>query len=500
MVKKAPGLRQFTIIGVFTLSCFALLLYLWLAFGGSVPLKPKGYRFAVAFPQAQQLAQQADVRISGVPVGKVVAISLGKDGRAHATIELQTRYAPLHSDARAILRQKSLLGENYVELTPGSKAAPAIPDNGQLPLGQVAPSVTLDEILRAFDPRTRAAFTVWMETFAAGLGNRGQALNEAFGNLNPFTADGQRLLAILASQHGAVQQLVRNTGAVFDALTQRDGQLRGLIVNAASTFRQTAASDRQFAAAFRALPTFEARSQVALRSLDRFAANTSPLLRQLRPAEIQLAPTLRSVSNLAPDLRGLLVGLGPLTKASRSGLPAFDTTLAELTPLLGSLNPVLRNLNPLLRFGDLYQPELDAFFANTVAATQAQNLSSENPAAQLHYLRTTNPLGPESLAVFANRIGSNRTNAYTLPGTFAHLASGLGVFDSRGCSNGTPAVDGPPNAQVSQATINLIYQLNVAPAPGGPGTVPTPPCTQQGPLTFGGSTSLYPHVGADPAR
>ena len=36
-----------------------------------VPLKPKGYRFHVDVPEATTLAKEADVRISGVPVGKV---------------------------------------------------------------------------------------------------------------------------------------------------------------------------------------------------------------------------------------------------------------------------------------------------------------------------------------------------------------------------------------------------------------------------------------------
>ncbi len=47
---------------VFTLSCFGLLLFLWLSFGGSIPLRPKSYRVEVAFPEAATLAQEADVR------------------------------------------------------------------------------------------------------------------------------------------------------------------------------------------------------------------------------------------------------------------------------------------------------------------------------------------------------------------------------------------------------------------------------------------------------
>src|SRR6202022_3017417 len=78
-------------------------------FGGSVPLRPKGYRFTVPFPQAQQLAQQADVRVSGVPVGKVIKTTLGADGRAHALIELKSRYAPVHADADALTQRDQQL-------------------------------------------------------------------------------------------------------------------------------------------------------------------------------------------------------------------------------------------------------------------------------------------------------------------------------------------------------------------------------------------------------
>ena len=66
MVKQAPTpLRLFTIVA-FALSCFGLLLFMWNAFGGPSPLKPKGYRVVLPVPDSTQLALQADVRVSGV--------------------------------------------------------------------------------------------------------------------------------------------------------------------------------------------------------------------------------------------------------------------------------------------------------------------------------------------------------------------------------------------------------------------------------------------------
>ena len=130
MQKQAPTLGRLFVMVAFALSCFGLLLFLWLAFGGSIPLEPRGWRFEAQFSEATQLAKEADVRISGVPVGKVKDIQLARDGRSTVTIELKRRYSPLPSDARAILRQKTLLGETYVELTPGSRTARKLKEGG----------------------------------------------------------------------------------------------------------------------------------------------------------------------------------------------------------------------------------------------------------------------------------------------------------------------------------------------------------------------------------
>ena len=86
MNKSAPSFGRIAAMVVFALSCFGLLLFLWLAFGGAVPLKPKGYRVTASFAEAAQLATEADVRISGVPVGKVKAIEPDtQTGRAVVT-------------------------------------------------------------------------------------------------------------------------------------------------------------------------------------------------------------------------------------------------------------------------------------------------------------------------------------------------------------------------------------------------------------------------------
>ena len=62
MQTSAPSLGRVVLMVLFALSCVGLLLFLWLSFGGTIPFKPEGYRVRVSFPNADQLATQADVR------------------------------------------------------------------------------------------------------------------------------------------------------------------------------------------------------------------------------------------------------------------------------------------------------------------------------------------------------------------------------------------------------------------------------------------------------
>ena len=207
MQKSAPSLPRVLTMVVFALSCFGLLLFLWLSFGGPIPLKPQGYRVQVAFPEATSLATEADVRIAGVSVGKVRKLAVdGARNRTLATIELDREFAPLHADAQAMLRQKTLLGETYVELTPGHGAR-TLAEGGRLADARVADTVQLDEIFDSLDPATRASFRTWQQQLAKGIAGRGRDFNDALGTLPGFAADGSDVLRVLDSQDAA-----RSTG------------------------------------------------------------------------------------------------------------------------------------------------------------------------------------------------------------------------------------------------------------------------------------------------
>src|SRR5271167_4193461 len=139
MQKRAPTLGNILVIILFVLSCFGLLMFLWESFGGPLPLKPKGYRLTIAFSRAFSLAEESDVRVSGVEVGHVVSLGPGPEGRTRAVLEIAGRYAPIRASMHAVLRQKTLLGETYVQLVPEGQSGPFLRDGGQLSNSQVEP-------------------------------------------------------------------------------------------------------------------------------------------------------------------------------------------------------------------------------------------------------------------------------------------------------------------------------------------------------------------------
>jgi virulence factor Mce-like protein len=498
MQKQAPSVGRIFVMVLFAMSCFGILLYLWLVFGGSTPLKPQGYRVNVNFNEATQLAQEADVRISGVPVGRVKKKELDDDTTS-VEIELDDRYAPIPADTRAVLRQKTLLGETYVELTTGTKDGPMVDDGGTLAAGQVSPTVELDEIFRAFDAKTRRAFSIWLDQQGRAFEGRGEDINDALGNLAPFAEDANDVLEILDRHERATQQLVRDTGEVFSALTERQGQLQQLIVNSNRVFEATAARDAELAETFRVFPTFLEESRVTTDRLTEFANDTDPLVTQLRPAARELSPTLISLSNLAPDLKAFFRDLDPLITVSKKGLPALEDFLNETTPLLAQIDPFLQQLNPILDYLGLYKSEIAAFFANDVAATQATEvpLGSDVP---VHYLRTTNPVNPEVLAAWPYRLATNRSNPYTEPRGYAKLKNGLEVLDDYYCTNNAVAPVSPLASPLLPP--ELFQQIQDFVYGGLSNGNVAPPCKPQTPLgpRLTGTPGVYPHVEAAPER
>lgn len=505
MIKRIPSVGQLTAMVVFALSCFSLVLFLWVSFGGPVPLKPQGYRIHISFDEAVQLAQEGDVRISGVNVGKVKKVE-PSIGRTEAELEIDERYAPLPVDVKAMLRIKTLLGETYIDLTPGTKGKPTIPENGTLPVSQVSTAVELDEVIRTFDAETRAAFGDWLLAQGAAMNGRGDDLNQAFGVLPMFFEDTNTLMDQLRRQDRALSRVFGNTADIFEAFDSRPGQLTELIVNFNQLLGVTSNRSQQLTEAFEEFPGFLRQTRQTIKRFTEFTENSQPLIDNATEFGEASGPTLKKSVEAMDDARAIINNLEPLLDRADTGLPAGEEFFELAAPTLSQVDPFLRQLNPILEFVGLYQQEITAFLANDAAAGQAQFTNTGNSARQSgHYLRAMATMTPDSLAYLTNRTTGSRANAYPVPGALSkdRLLAGLQVFDSSQCaatampplnSNGADydaagQTDAKMNSAQWMEILNNIVYGNLPST-----TYPAPACNQQSPMTFGGETTQYPHV------
>src|SRR5437870_2528325 len=149
------------------------------------------YAVTACFLSAEGLTPQNDVVINGARVGKVSSVAIAPDngpsqGGAQVVLEVDGRAAPLHRGTRATVRPKGLLGNPFVELTPGSPGSEVIASGGTLPLQDTASPVDLDQVMDLFDPQTRARIQTLTREGGASLANRGSDLNTFLAALPPI--------------------------------------------------------------------------------------------------------------------------------------------------------------------------------------------------------------------------------------------------------------------------------------------------------------------------
>src|SRR5262249_45342461 len=156
----------------------------------------------------------SDVRIAGVKVGQVKKIEL--DGtQPVATIAMNGKFAPLRTGAVAIPRTKSLLGEGYVEISPGPKTAPVLRAGQQLPASQVRKAQTLDQVLSMFAPRTRGDLRSLFTGMSQAFAGEGDAINNSIASSAQLWPSFTTVAQILDEQHSAVRTMIARSGEVL---------------------------------------------------------------------------------------------------------------------------------------------------------------------------------------------------------------------------------------------------------------------------------------------
>ena len=138
--------RTYIGLGAFVVVSVGLLLYLAQSIGAIGAGGGTKYELRLKF--AAGLVENNAVKVAGVGVGRISKIEVDHDV-AVLTLEVDEKIV-LHEDARAIVRAKSLLGEKYLQVHPGSLDAPVLPGGGKIV--NVDAPFEIDQVLNALEP------------------------------------------------------------------------------------------------------------------------------------------------------------------------------------------------------------------------------------------------------------------------------------------------------------------------------------------------------------
>jgi phospholipid/cholesterol/gamma-HCH transport system substrate-binding protein len=130
-------------VGFFVIIAIALLGFMAVKLNKFSFLKDDGYPLYVYFDSASGLAKDVQVEIAGVQVGRVGAIAL-ENGQAKVTLHIDSN-VKLTKDVSALIRTRGILGDKFIELTPGSYAAPVLAAGGRIT--HTTPSTDIDTLM-----------------------------------------------------------------------------------------------------------------------------------------------------------------------------------------------------------------------------------------------------------------------------------------------------------------------------------------------------------------
>ncbi len=132
-------------VGLFIIAGIICLGYLSIKLGKMEVLGSKGYEVYAIFSNSGGLKTGASVVIAGVDVGRVKSITL-EDYQARVILNLPEN-VNIQEDAIASIKTRGLIGEKYIEITPGGSEK-LIPPGGRI--RETQPAVDLEELISNF--------------------------------------------------------------------------------------------------------------------------------------------------------------------------------------------------------------------------------------------------------------------------------------------------------------------------------------------------------------
>jgi phospholipid/cholesterol/gamma-HCH transport system substrate-binding protein len=335
-------------VGIFVLLGIVVLTFFTFRVSKMGGIGAKGYKLTVDFETAAGLEPKANVKMAGVPIGKVEEIRLeGINARLVLRIHDGVR---IPIDSVASIQTQGLLGEKYVEILPGKETDRVLPPGGRV--AKTIPPANLDEIIRKVS-RISDDVQKFTNTLSQTLGSEEgkQALADIIRNTRETT---ETLRKVVAGNEERLNRILANV----DTLSS---DLKDISSANKENLRVTIANLRDFS------ETLKTEAPGLARKLEEMSERVSGVvgenrenirvsMENLRSASAKLDNTLESAGKVMAKIER---GEGTIGK-----LVNDNTTVTRIDEALGGINRYIRRREELKTFLDYhteYQLESSEF-------------------------------------------------------------------------------------------------------------------------------------------
>jgi phospholipid/cholesterol/gamma-HCH transport system substrate-binding protein len=276
-----------------------------------------GNTYHATFTEASRLKAGQDVRIAGVPVGSVDAVTLNPDNTVDVKFEVNERYH-LYTSTKAIVRYQNLVGDRYLEIasgtaTSGSGELVKLPPGSTISKENTQPALDLDALLGGLRPVLK--------------GLDGDKVNQV----------SNAVIELLQGQGGALSNLLASTGSFTSDLAARD-QLIGDVINNLNTVLATV--DDKGA-------QFDKSVDQLQQLITGLAENRDPIAGAIPPLASATNDLTELLSTSRRPVQGVIENLRPLAQR-------LDERKADVNKVIEPLAENYLRLNALGAYGSFF--------------------------------------------------------------------------------------------------------------------------------------------------
>jgi phospholipid/cholesterol/gamma-HCH transport system substrate-binding protein len=382
------------IAGAGCVAALGLIVLLATAAGGSNP----GYTVRAIFDDAGNIISGEDVKIDGVKVGTVGAVTPTPQAKAAVILNISNPgFQDFRADASCTIRPQALIGEKYVDCLPTQPRVEGTPlpaplrkiAKGQegagerlLPVQNTHSPVDVDLLGDINRLPERQRFTIILNELGAGLAGRGSDLREVIRRANPALQELDKVLSILASENHVLAKLAVDSDRALAPLAAVRGRVADFIAQSNTVAQATAAQRGALARNLALFPPFLEQLGPSSERVGRFAEAATPVFTALAAAAPAIDQTFTHLAAFSNSSTAFDENLGRTSKLSGPALVAIKPLLARLRALGAAGKPFTTNAAQLftsLRDTGGIERLLDFIFTGAGAANGYDSLG--------HFLR-----------------------------------------------------------------------------------------------------------------